>query len=265
MDGELEPLYEADGARYVPSPFTRSPWTPDAQHGGAPAALLVGAIEQHGDGELPSQLLRFTVDLLRPIPVTPMRVETTTVRPGRRVSVIAAALLDGDDAVARMTALLVRDADVQVPDDVPQPDDGVPASSPAESGPADYEWPYEAFHTHGCEVRFARGGLLQPGPSFAWIRLRHPVLAGTVPSPMQRVAAACDSGNGVSSVLPFESWLFVNPDLNANVHRHPRGEWIGLDAQTLLGDRGAGTAVCQIYDEQGRIGESTQSLLVEPR
>src|SRR5258705_9571515 len=52
VDDELEPLYEPDGDRYVPSPYTRSPWSPDAQHGGAPAALLVGAIERHGDGGL---------------------------------------------------------------------------------------------------------------------------------------------------------------------------------------------------------------------
>jgi len=265
VDDELEPLYERDGDRYVPSLYTRSPWSPGAQHGGAPAALLVGAIERHGDGGLPTQLVRFTVDLLRPIPMAPLRVETATVRPGRRVAVVTATLSDGDDAIARMTALLVRDAEISIPPDVPQPDDVVPASAPDESGPADYEWPYTAFHTHGCEVRFARGGLLTPGPSFAWIRLRHAVLAGEVPSPAQRVAAACDSGNGVSSVLPFDSWLFVNPDLGVHLHRHPRGEWVGLDAVTLLGDRGAGTAECTLYDVAGRIGASAQSLLVEPR
>lgn len=257
------PLFAVEGDTYIPAPFTRSPWSPDMLHGGAPAALLVGAIEAH-DAERPWQMTRFTVDLFRPVPVTPLRVAVRTVRPGRKVSVAEAELTADDTVCARMSALLIRDEDVPVPD-FPKPGDREPPRSPGDSDRASIDWPFVAFHTHGCEVRYARGEWLVPGPAFVWIRLLHPVLEGRLPSPMQRVAAAADSGNGVSSVLPFDEWMFVNPDLSVNVFRQPHGEWIGLDAATQVGDRGAGSAFATVYDELGRTGSSAQSLLVEPR
>ena len=43
------------------------------------------------------------------------------------------------------------------------------------------------------------------------------------------------SRNGLSWILPFEDWLFVNTELTVHLHREPVGEWIGLDAQTNVG------------------------------
>ena len=39
------------------------------------------------------------------------------------------------------------------------------------------------------------------------------LVPGEQPTGLQRVMAIADSGNGVSYVLPFESWFFINPDL----------------------------------------------------
>ena len=47
-----------------------------------------------------------------------------------------------------------------------------------------------------------------------WFRLRVPIVAGEENSPLMRVAAAADFGNGVSSVVDWNSgWMFINPDL----------------------------------------------------
>lgn len=263
---EAEPLFAEENGAYVPSPYARSPWSPDSLHGGAPAALLVGAVERYVEGSA-AEVVRLTADLVRPVPVGPLTVEVETVRPGKRVRVVAATLRTaGDrDVCVRMTALLLRDAATEIPEEIPQPASRADVPGPEESADADIDWPFEAFHTHGCEIRFARGRWLEPGPAFVWIRLRVPVLAGEDPSPMQRAVAAADSGNGVSSVLPFDRWTFVNPDLTINAYRRPVGEWIGLDAETLLGDRGAGTAVSTMHDAHGRFGRGAQSLLVERR
>jgi len=43
--------------------------------------------------------------------------------------------------------------------------------------------------------------------------MRHPLLPGEAPSPLVRVLAAADSGNGVSAALDYRRWLFVNADL----------------------------------------------------
>jgi hypothetical protein len=96
-----------------------------------------------------------------------------------------------------------------------------------------------------------------------WFRLRVPVVAGETPTPLQRVTAAADFGNGVSAALARGEYLFINPDLSIHLHRYPAGEWIGLDATTAAEPVGVGLAVSRLHDEQGPIGMSLQSLLVD--
>ena len=96
-----------------------------------------------------------------------------------------------------------------------------------------------------------------------WFRLRVPVVAGEEPTPLQRVAAAADFGNGVSAALERGRYLFINPDLTITLHRPPAGEWVGLDAVTHAEAHGVGLAESALYDEHGRIGRSVQTLLVD--
>lgn len=110
-----------------------------------------------------------------------------------------------------------------------------------------------------------RGTFLGNGPSTDWIRLKAPVLAGRTPSPIQRAMAASDFVNGVSAVLPWDRWLFINPDLTVTLHRLPVGEWVGLDAVTRVESDGVGTAEADLFDEHGRIGRCVQTLLIEHR
>jgi len=211
------------------------------------------------------QIVRMTLDLVRPVPARPLRIDLRTVRPGGRVTVIGAELVADGEPCVRMTALRLRDAEVVIPPETPLPSDASPPVGPLQSGAHSAEWAFEAFHTHGCEVRYARGSWLEPGPAFAWIRLLQPVIADETPSPVQRLVAAADSGNGVSATLPFDRWMFVNPDITIHIERSPAGEWIGLDAATRLTDRGAGATTSVLYDERGRVGLGVQHLLVQPR
>jgi hypothetical protein len=114
------------------------------------------------------------------------------------------------------------------------------------------------------QVRIATGRL-GSGAVAAWFRMRHPLLAGEAPSPFQRVAIAADSGNGISLVLDFSRYVFINPDLTVHVFRQPAGEWVLLDSRTLPAGTGVGLADTRLYDEQGLIGSSCQSLLIDDR
>jgi hypothetical protein len=261
---DVEPLFATDGDAFVPSDHTRSPWSPDMLHGGAPGALLVRAIERH-EVDAPMQVVRMTVDLVRPVPVAPLTIDVRTVRPGGRVNVIGAELRAEGAVCVRVTALRLRDDAVPIPAETPLPADPTPDRTPLESELQSPEWGFEAFHTHGCEVRYARGGWLEAGPAFAWIRLRKPVVAGEPPSPVQRLMAAADFGNGVSATLPFDQWLFINPDITVHIDRPPAGEWIGLDAVTRVSGRGSGSTATVLYDERGRVGLGVQHLLVQSR
>jgi hypothetical protein len=111
--------------------------------------------------------------------------------------------------------------------------------------------------------RVVRGTWGVPGGCTDWIRLRVPVVDGETPSPLQRVAAVADLGNGISAALPFGAWRFINPDLTIYLERMPRGEWVCLDAVTWPENEGVGVAESELFDEHGRLGRSLQSLLLE--
>ena len=85
------------------------------------------------------------------------------------------------------------------------------------------------------------GGFLEPGPAIVWMRMRHPLIAGEPPTPLQRVLVAADSGNGVSATLDWRRYLFINVDLTVQLHRLPVGEWVCLDAITIPSRPGSGS------------------------
>jgi len=267
-------LFCSDGARLVPADFARGPWAPDALHGGPVAALLARAVESCEAPE-PVHVARLTVELLRPVPVAPLEVHASVVRPGRKVQLVDASVTAGEVEVASARALRIRVHAPGAPaghglaetDDGPVP--GVDASAPP--GPdaprsADEPLsPYRGFHSEGAELRFVEGRFAKPGPAMVWVRLAVPVVDDETPSPLQRVAAAADFGNGVSSVLDFARYVFINPDLTVYLRRPARGEWIGLQASTRLGAPGVGTAESVLWDTAGPIGRSLQGLVVEHR
>ena len=255
-------LFVEDGGRFVPTGHTRGPWDPRWQHGGAPAALLGRAIERL-PAEAPMQVTRFTMELPRAVPLVPLRVDAQVERPGRRVQLARASLLAGDDEVCRASAWRMRIADLTLPAaaqpgglQLPLPDSGIPFEPDGDE---------PALHRTGMEIRFVHGRFEEPGEAIAWFRLRHPVVAGESPSPLQRVLAAADFGNGISGLFDFLSFLYINTDLTVYLHREPAGEWICLDAATTVQHTGVGLAQSALFDEQGPIGRSLQSLLVDNR
>ena len=121
-----------------------------------------------------------------------------------------------------------------------------------------------AFHADAVEHRFVAGGFDRPGPATDWIRLRVPVVGGEATTPLARVAAAADFGNGVSWVLSrLEGWQFINPDLTIYLHRMPGGEWVCLEAATWVEPHGVGVAESRLWDERGPLGRAIQSLLLD--
>jgi hypothetical protein len=244
----------------VSSELARGPWDPHAQHGGAPASLLTGALEAIPAAE-GLQLARVTFELLRPVPIGPLRVAAEAVRSGRRVQQLEATLstLDGTELVrARALRVAAAAAPATAPHDaVPPPQDGrandlVPHFSPM-------------FAPDAMEIRFVSGEFTARGPATAWFRLRVPVVDGETTSPLQRLAAAGDFGNGISAPVSWDEWTFINPDLTLYLERPPQGEWICLEARTVIGEGGVGLSESVLHDSAGRVGRATQSLLVARR
>jgi len=254
-------VFHVDAGRVVPTELSRGPWSLDAQHGGAPAALLARAVEGADPGPA-SFVARLTVELLRPVPLAPLTVRTETLRPGRKVQWLTATLEAEDQEVARATALRLRvDEELALPVPTPAPSSLRP---PAQSEPYTISFPGSPVgFWSAMELRIADGSFAEVGAATIWFRLAVPLVAGETPTPLQRVAAAADFGNGVSTALERGRYLFINPDLTISLHRAAVGEWVALEARTFAEAHGIGLAESALHDEQGRIGRSAQCLLVD--
>ncbi len=253
-------LFVPDGESWRPTGFARGPWDVNSLHGGPVAALMTRAAEQI-DAPIPVRLARITVELLRPVPMEPLLVQTSVLRPGVKVSTVEVTVrtADGSNVVAVARAQRIRTAEVDFPDGA---DDTVPDFPPE---PSRIEhWPGAAdltFHANAVEHRFLWGNFSEVGPTFDWMRLVVPVVPGEAPSGWQRAVACADFTNGISSVAPFDGRsIFINPDLTVHLWREPVGEWIGSDAVTRTATDGIGLAETAMWDHTGRIGRGLQSL-----
>jgi hypothetical protein len=257
-------LFERDGDRVVPTSLTAGPWDRGAQHGGAPAALLAHVLDEVAS-PVPMRIARLTVELLRPVPVAPLRIATAVGREGRRVQLAVASLFADDVEVARAVALRMRTAALAVPPPrAPIPAPAGPTSGAASQPPWSAAADYPSYHRDAVEHRFVAGTFAEPGPATDWIRLRVPLFAGVEPSPAARVAAAADFGNGIAWELSREhGWSFINPDLTVYLARLPVGPWVCLESVTHAGPDGIGLAESRLFDERGLIGRSLQSLFLD--
>lgn len=259
----MSPLFVADGDRMVPTDVARGPWSPTSLHGGAVAALVARSVESltSDDG---LEVVRLTLELLRPVTTAPVTVTSRLVRPGRKVHLVDTVVTQDEVEVTWGRSLRIRvDPALAVPATA-RAEDAAPAGPEADADAPPTVTDYPAFHNEGMEIRFVDGRFDRRGPATGWFRLRHPVVDGEVPSPVQRAVAAADFGNGISAELDFRTALFINPDLTVALTRPPEGEWIGVEARTRFGAPGRGAAESVLWDGHGRIGRAVQELLVEP-
>jgi hypothetical protein len=257
----MDALFEVEGNRVLPAPEGRAMWYEDALHGGPLAALFTREAERT-PAPVPMRVTRLSVDLLRPVPTLPLDLETRVTREGRRIQLVESVLSREGTPLARSAVLRIRSADVTVPEhpgrEAPPPPEGF-ARYPA--FPAGEPW----YHVAAVEFRFVEGDFVAPGPATVWFRLTMPVVAGEEPSPVPRIAAFSDFGNGISMVLDPGEHLFINPDVTVYVHRDPVDEWVCLRARTDIGAKGVGVAQSEIFDRVGAVGHALQSLFVEER
>ena len=182
------------------------------------------------------------------------------MRPGKRVALVEAVLeADGKDVLQARGWRIERPAgevpqvgEAGRPDPVPAAGDGMPPD-------------IFSRRAHGylsmIEWRF------MPGESqvrAAWTRPRIPLLAGEEASSMCRTLLVADSGSGISAALPVSDFTFVNVDLTVIAQRDPVGEWLLLEASTVIGADGTGLASTRLSDLQGSFGRGLQTLIVAP-
>jgi hypothetical protein len=255
-------LFERDGDRFVPTPLTRGPWDPRAMHGGAPSALFTHVCEQYDPGPA-AFVARVTVELFRPVPLEPLTMRVRTIRPGRKVQWLEAALLDADEReMTRATVLRLRSDDVDTTGAVNIVADPVPPRATGHA-PEPVFGPGDVGYWNANDVQIVAGNWMEPGPGTAWFRLRCAVVAGEPVSPASRATAVADFGSGVGNPLRYTHATGINADVTVALHRHPIGEWVCLESGAWANPHGVGLAETRLHDDHGPIGRSVQMLLVE--
>jgi len=255
-------LPTADPDVFEATPNTIGPWDPRAQHGGPPSALITRAIERLPSSIAgPSQLARVTVEILGPVGLGEMRVRAEVTRPGRAVELIDAELMAGGRVALRARAWRIRTTELTLPELGPHP--VAPPIPEQRSTFSNDRWGKGCLAT--VDFRFVEGHLERPGPAAAWTRLLVQVVDGEEPSGAQRLVTVADFGSGLSSMLDFQNWVFINTDLSLHLQRVPDGDWIYLRAQSTLEPLGIGVAETEFFDARGRVGRAAQALLVGRR
>jgi len=254
--------------------FARGPWSPTSLHGGPVAALIATAVEDVTHDGVDWFVARLTVDIERPVPLQPLAMETVVSRPGRKVSIVdvTLTLAETGTVLARARALRIRQADIALPYEDPTvspmlqreaapvgPEHG--AHHDIATTPIDYV----AFHRDAVEHRYLALPNPQGGEVFDWIRMTVPVLPDRPLTPLQRVVGVADFANGISHVLPFDAYLFINADLTIHMFQPLKGEWVGMASRSHHGSHGVGMSDTALFDTEGRIGRAEQSLLLESR
>ncbi|WP_416973976.1 thioesterase family protein [Streptomyces sp. 4F14] len=263
----MNAYYEGDDDRgFQPTKHTQGPWDPEFQHFGPPGALLAREIERcaAGTGGEGMSLGRITYDILGPLSLRgPLTVRARVERPGRRVLLVRGELVQDGRPVVSAAAWALRPA----PDDVravgtrDHPSHALPGSG-ATAVPPDT---WVCGFLDSVEWRFVRGGYGEPGPAVVWLRPRVPLVEGEPMSPLQRTVLSIDSANGISAELDIGTWGFVPPELTVHLLRPPTGEWVCLDAATAVGPGLPGLTTATLYDAQGPIARSHQTLLIHRR
>ena len=257
-----EATFRIDGDMAIPSRHAGGPWNPSFQHGSAPASLVAWACEKIPTPS-PMRVARITIDLMRPVPIAPLNIRSHIVREGRKIQLCEIRLLADDSEVVRASVLKVRTTNLAWPPDATLRDLDLPLP---DAGRAPYEIAgISNPFIEGLAVRIVKGGLQSPGPAAVWFRAVRPIIEGDAVSGLMRAAIAADFSNGISSVLDFHAWTFINGDLTVSLARSPIGEWILLDAETWLPANGGGIAFSRLADTSGYFGYAMQTLVVEPR
>jgi hypothetical protein len=124
------------------------------------------------------RVARVTVELLRPVPVDRLEVETQVIRDGRKIQLVQVRLLHRGKEVTRGMVLRVRIADQPLPEEAGiagcpgSPDDVAPDTR------FQGELPDRVNFGANFDMRRIRGGFGELGPGKMWFRQHRALIAG---------------------------------------------------------------------------------------
>lgn len=259
---DLSFFSELSDGRFVANDATIGPWSPNAQHGGPPCALLVEEMIRRspGDGR---GIAKISIEFLRPVPLGTAEINVREVRSGYKVALVEGDLVvDGTvSLVARMwwrRGELGRSPEVL--------NETVELLAPVEFDRFPVAPLVEFPYISNIEWRFERGGFYEMGDARVHCTPKIPLVLDREANGISEMLLMLDSANGLSQVLPIGKWTFVPVDMMVSILSMPSpSEPFTLDARSEISDSGGGITRCTVTQNGRLIARSLQSLFVEAR
>lgn len=248
------PIFEPLGAnRWQPSALAAGPFA--GLQGGAVASLLTAEVEALAGMRKWGTAVSVSAWFLRPTPMTSLRTQLAVVAEGGRVSVIDNTLWPDDEAqpCATVRVTLSRERAVEVPGFAEREGEPVdPTQFPVRTGQDAHGRPW-----------FMDAMQARLGDDVAWFRLDHPIIDGAA-GPLSAVLGPADWTHGIAR--PFQNVVAdPNPNLTVQLFRQPRGDWVGIRAQTRWQPAtGCGVGSGTLLDMRGEIGRVSMSVVLVP-
>lgn len=252
-----------DAGTLLPLRRAVSGWGPDHMRGMAVGGALARAAESHirdlrGDDLVPG---RFTLDIFRPVRMAELSARVSVVRQGRRLCLVDAELIQGNDVMARASAMFVAPSDAApssawpgVPELIPP----IPTIDP-DSQPNGIE---RLYGTDG------RGWLPPPEVPFdtdrKWVWLFPiPVVDGEEPTGFQAAVSGADIVSVIGNTGPA-GLGFINADLSMTLARQPANSSVGLVALARTEASGIAASSAVMFDAAGAFGIVSATSLSAP-
>ena len=240
--------------------LTQGPWDPNAQYGGAPAALLTWAVERVPT-LVPMRIARITIDMHRQVPLGRLEVDAEVAREGKRLQVVVATVRDPTGSRWRVpTVLRFRlGTGPDAPTDPRLRADRDPAVGSGAGSHA--ARPPAASTGSSTPPEMREGGTAERGDE----------LVPGHPTGDRGRGDVADGAPGVGVRLHRELRQLPRPDAvvgdQRRSHHHagraPQGEWTGVATRAWYAHDGIGHARADLFDRDGFVGTCTASLLVD--
>ncbi len=263
IDSATEALFVQEEERFLPTALAGSPWHSSLLHGGAPAALFAYCFEEIiAESFFPARL---SIDLIRPVPKSPLTVTLDCIRQGKRIQLWQARMEAEGVLVALANTLIVQTVSIQLPEYAPP----IPALDVLPDqlqeinfGETLFGQSYKAPPGLHTTVRIRPLSKLQEkGKGCAWLSLPVPVIQGADNTPFMLAALASDFGNGIGQLSLGAGTGTINADIQMQLFRPAQSDWIALQSEAKMDVLGIGQVTSLLYDTRGQIGQIVQTIM----
>ncbi|MEQ9518238.1 MAG: thioesterase family protein [Parvibaculum sp.] len=258
-----QPLFTRENNEWHPAPPAMGPF--GGLHGGVVSGLLTGELESLAYAKGHGSAISAQVYLLRPAPLTACETRPSAVREGARVAVFKNELWANGklQAKASMSFLKPLEAGRPVRNICESLHGNIPREILVNPEPM-VPWRFaEPTITDRLATYVDAVDIRRDGHGTVWVRSKNPLFAHETPfATTMSFADFSTVFSVVESGTRPEAGGWPNADLAMHLSRLPVGPWIGVKPRSDWFPDGRGVTEAEIYDVYGRIGRSTQAVVL---